>query len=259
MKITEREMLIKSLLSVTDGRFRTKFGGQKCRGCDGFVFVLSGGAQYKFAEKSFTVAKGDLFYLPKGGCYTIAITQHPYTYIWADFLFDNPGGEIPEADVFHPGSLSLEHTFRKLLNLWRMGDFSDKLRCRALLYEIYAAAVKAAALQELSTEHTDRLAEVLQYIHDHYTDPDLSVEQLAGRFGSSQVHFRRTFARLYRTSPIKFITSLRLSKARDLLLSTDLPVGEISRLCGYTSVYYFDRVFKREFGMQPLQLRKQSL
>lgn len=259
MKITDREMLIKSLLSVTDGRIRSNFGGQKCRSSDGFVLILSGEANYTFAEKSFSVGKGDLLYLPKGGCYTITITRHPYTFIWADFLFDNPDGEIPEADVFHPGSHSPEHTFHKLLNLWRMGDFSDKLRCHGLLYEIYAAAVKTAALKELSTEHTDRLAEVVQYIHKHYTDPDLSVEQLAVLFGSSEVHFRRTFAKLYHTSPLKYITALRLGKARELLLSTDLAVGEICTRCGYTSLYYFDRVFKREFGMQPLQLRKQSL
>ena len=163
-----------------------------------------------------------------------------------------------EADLFRCGP-SLEHTFVKLLNLWRLGDFSDKLRCRALLYEIYATAVKAAALAELSIEHTDRLDKVMSYLQEHYADPDLTVEQLAQLCRTSTVHFRRTFTRLYHISPMKYITAQRLNKARELLLNTDLPVGEISRLCGYTSPYYFDRVFKQEFGTQPLQLRKTSL
>ncbi len=259
MQITDQEMSVKTLLSVTDGRIRADRGGNKSRGSDGFIFVLSGEARYDFAEKSFTVSKGDVFYLPKGGCYTIAITGHPYSFIYTDFLFDHPEGQVLQADVYRTGSLSLEHTFRKLLHLWRMGDFSDKLLCRGLLYEIYAAAVKAAAMEELSTEHTDRLTATVQHIHRHYTDPDLSVEQLAAIFGSSTVHFRRTFAKLYHSSPLKYITALRLTHARELLLSTDLPVGEICRRCGYTSVYYFDRVFKKEFGMQPLQLRKRSI
>ena len=258
MKITDREIPIGSLISVTGGRIRANSGGQKSRARDGFIYVLTGYDRYEFAEKSFSVGRGDTIYLPMGGCYSITITRHPYTFIWADFLFDRPENVIPEADVYHTGP-SLEHTFRKLLNLWRMGDFSDKLRCHGLLYEIYAAAVKTAALKELSTEYTGRLAEVVQYIHEHYTDPDLSVEQLAVLFGSSEVHFRRTFAKLYHTSPLKYITALRLGKARELLLSTDLAVGEICTRCGYTSLYYFDRVFKREFGTQPLQLRKQSL
>ena len=258
MKITDRGMLIQRVISVTNGRIRANIGGQRCRHSDCFVFVLSGEAYYEFAEKSFSVSKGDVLYLPKGGCYTIAITGHPYTFIYTDFFFEHPAEKMPDADVFRGGP-SLEHSFVKLLNLWRMGDFSDKLRCHGLLYEIYAAAVKAAALKELSTEHTDRLAEVVQYIHEHYTDPDLSVERLARIFGSSEVHLRRTFAKLYHTSPLKYITALRLSKARELLLSTDLAVGDICTRCGYTSLYYFDRVFKREFGTQPLQLRKQSL
>ena len=258
MKITDREIPIKSLISVTDGRIRADLCNNKCRPSDGFIYVLSGSAAYEFAEKSFTVSKGDTFYLPKGGCYTIAVTGHPYTFIYTDFLFDLPEGTCPESEVYHTGP-ALEHTFRRLLNLWRLGDFSDKLRCRALLYEIYAAAVKSAALQELSTEHTDRLAEVVQYIHDHYTDPDLSVEELARIFSSSTAHFRRSFAKLYHTSPLKYITALRLSRARELLSGTDLPVGEICTRCGYTSLYYFDRVFKREFGTQPQQLRKRSM
>lgn len=259
MNITDREMQIQTILSVTDGRIRTEHGGNRCRPSDGFVFVLSGQAQYEFAEKSFTVAKGDLFYLPKGGCYAITVTGHPYNFIWVDFLFDHAADGCMSSDLYHTDSLAMEHTFRKLLHLWRMGDFSDRLRCRALLYEIYASAVKAAALKELSTEHTDRLAEVVQYIHEHYTDPDLSIEQLAALFGSSAVHFRRSFGKLYHTSPLKYITALRLSLARELLLNTELSVGEICARCGYTSVYYFDRVFKKEFGMQPLQLRKRSM
>ena len=251
-------MLIQRLISVTNGRIRSSAGGQSCRHSDCFVFVLSGEAHYEFAEKRFSVGKGDVFYLPKGGCYSITITGHPYTFIYTDFLFEHPEGMQPEADLFRGGP-SLEHTFVKLLNLWRLGDFSDKLRCRALLYEIYAAVVKTAALAELTTEHTDRLDRVMTYLHDHYTDPELTVEQLAQLYRTSTVHFRRTFARLYHTSPMKYITTLRLSKARELLLNTDLPVGEISRQCGYTSPYYFDRVFKQEFGTQPLQLRKSSL
>lgn len=258
MRITDQEMLIQRLISVTNGRIRANSGGQSCRYSDCFVFVLSGEAYYEFAEKSFSVSKGDVFYLPKGSRYTIAITGHPYTFIYTDFFFEHPAEEMPESDVFRGGP-SLEHTFVKLLNLWRLGDFSDKLRCRALLYEIYAAVVKTAALAELTTEHTHRLDRVMVYLHDHYTDPDLTVEQLAALYHTSAVHFRRTFTRLYHTSPMKYITALRLSKARELLLNTDLPVGEISRRCGYTSPYYFDRVFKQEFGTQPLQLRKQSL
>ena len=149
MKIADKELQLQQILSVTDGRIRTDHGGNKCRPSDGFIFVLSGEAHYEFAEKSFTASKGDVFFLPKGGCYTITVTQHPYTFIWTDFLFARPEGENPEAEVYRTGSLALEHTFRKLLHLWRMGDFSDKLLCRALVYEIYAAAVKAATMEEL--------------------------------------------------------------------------------------------------------------
>ena len=259
MKITEREIPVTSTVSVFDGVIRREHCGCEGRTCDGFVFVLSGSAEYTFAQKRFTAEAGNVFYLACGDTYSIHVTGHPYRFICADFRFA-PQETAPESELYRlRGEKAMENTFVKLLNLWRLGDFSDKLRCRALLYEIYAAIVKADAMEELSPDRTEKMAAVVQYIQEHYAEPDLSVEQLAELYGTSSVHFRRAFARLYRTSPIKFLTALRLSHARELLLNTDLPVGQICVQCGYTSVYYFDRVFKREFGTQPLRLRSQSL
>lgn len=260
MKITDREIAVIELLSVYDGTFRTDRGGSSCRDSDGFVLVLSGQARYDFEDHSFTAGPGDVLYLAQSSRYSVAVTQRTYRWVCVNFRFSHPENGMLESDVFHPGGgKAMENAFQKLLNLWREGDFSDKLLCRAIIYEIYAAIIKATTTESLAAGQAERLQSVLAYIRSHYADPDLSVEQLAELFQSSPVHFRRTFARLYHTSPLKFITGLRLSRAKELLQSTDLPVGEICRQCGYTSVYYFDRVFKKEFGLQPTQFRKTCL
>lgn len=259
MKITEQEIAVNELLSVFDGTFRTDYGGRDCRESDGFVLILSGQARYDFEGFSFTVNPGDVVYLAENAGYSITVTQRPYRWICVNFRFSHPETGVLESGVFHPGGgKAMENAFSKLLRLWRMGDFSDKLLCKSIFYEIYAAITRAAATESLSGGQAQRLQAAAAHIHEHFHDPDLSVEQLAELCQSSTVHFRRTFAQLYRTSPRKYITALRLSKARELLQSTDLPVGEICTQCGYTSVYYFDRVFKKEFGMQPLQFRRQA-
>ena len=60
-------------------------------------------------------------------------------------------------------------------------------------------------------------------------------------------------------TPMEYITGLRIKKAKDFLLNTDLSIGQISEFCGYENVYYFSNVFKKEIGMSPLQFRKSSL
>jgi AraC-like DNA-binding protein len=260
MTITDREIPLGSIISVYDGRIRRERCGCDCRASDGFVFVLSGKARYDFSYKSLCVGPGDVLYLPKGGCYSITLVEREYRFIWVDFLFALPQERAAEGEVYHPGGgKAVENAFVKLLNLWRMGDFSDKLLCKAIFYEIYAGIMKAAALKELSADSPDRLTAVAQYIQEHYADADLSVERLAELYGTSSVRFRRVFAQRYRTGPQKYITALRMARARELLAGTDLSISEICGLCGYNSVYYFDRVFKKEFGVQPLQFRRRSL
>lgn len=256
MKMTDREIALNELIAVFDGAFRTPTGGRACRECDGFVLVLEGAARYDFGETSFLAEPGCVVYLPFRSGYRVTVTKPTFRWVCVDFRFDAQG---VQPGCFQRVGKGMENAFSKLLRLWRMGDFSDKLLCKAIFYEIYAALVRADATESLAAGQAQKLQEAVAYIHENYQDPALSVERLAELCGASAVHFRRIFARLYHTSPVKYITALRLSRARELLQSTDLPVGEIGTLCGYTSLYYFDRVFKKEFGMQPLQFRRESL
>ena len=47
----------------------------------------------------------------------------------------------------------------------------------------------------------------------------------------------------------------KLEKARSLLISTTLPINEISQMCGYTSLQYFYSVFKKEYDTTPKEYR----
>lgn len=47
----------------------------------------------------------------------------------------------------------------------------------------------------------------------------------------------------------------RMTRARNLLLSTDYPQKEIARCCGFGTVHYFSRMFRRFYGMPPGRCR----
>ncbi|MNN62848.1 HTH-type transcriptional regulator YesS [compost metagenome] len=52
-----------------------------------------------------------------------------------------------------------------------------------------------------------------------------------------------------------YITRIRINKAKELLLTTDLKVMEISELVGYENPHYFSTVFKKTVGVHPLKYR----
>ena len=55
--------------------------------------------------------------------------------------------------------------------------------------------------------------------------------------------------------PYRYLTSYRIQQARQLLLFSDLSVGEIGRVCGYPDYNYFSRLFKKMEGVSPSRFR----
>ncbi len=52
-------------------------------------------------------------------------------------------------------------------------------------------------------------------------------------------------------SPVKYITQLRVEKAKELLITNRYKVSEIAEMCGFENVYYFSNVFKKQVGVSP--------
>jgi AraC family transcriptional regulator len=78
----------------------------------------------------------------------------------------------------------------------------------------------------------------------------------AGTF-YSKFHFTREFTRITGTTPRRFLAALRVQKAKDLLISSDMGIADISSMVGYSSVGTFSTRFSALVGMAPRQWRAQ--
>ncbi len=78
---------------------------------------------------------------------------------------------------------------------------------------------------------------------------------LAQIAGLSDYHFSRLFKRATGLSPSQYFIRLRMARARQLLLETDLSVIEIGMEVGYSSPGHFSQVFRREVGVTPRAYR----
>ena len=102
----------------------------------------------------------------------------------------------------------------------------------------------------------NKIMGAVEYIKENYTSPTLTVEWLADYAGISTVHFRRIFERFYGTSPKKYIISLKLLRARELLSATDMKISEIADAVGFENAYYFSKLMREQSGMTPSEMRK---
>lgn len=96
------------------------------------------------------------------------------------------------------------------------------------------------------------------YVKEHYSEPDLSVEFLAGMVDLSPAYFGKQFSNILNISCSDYITDVRLENAARLLRETALPVQEISDRVGVGSINYFYRLFKKKYGDTPVGYRKKK-
>jgi transcriptional regulator GlxA family with amidase domain len=101
----------------------------------------------------------------------------------------------------------------------------------------------------------DRLADVLAWAREHLHEP-LPVAELARRSLMSRRSFARRFAASTGTTPHAWLLGLRISRAEELLETTELPVEEIARLVGFGSAAVLRAQFVRRRGVPPRSYRR---
>jgi AraC family transcriptional regulator len=101
---------------------------------------------------------------------------------------------------------------------------------------------------EAAVEH------VIATMWDRYDEP-LSLAELADMAILSRFYFSRVFRAITGTSPGRFLTAIRLYKAKNLLLETSLSVTEISYMVGYNSLGTFTSRFTKSVGISPARYR----
>ncbi|WP_327683954.1 GlxA family transcriptional regulator [Kitasatospora sp. NBC_00458] len=101
----------------------------------------------------------------------------------------------------------------------------------------------------------ERLADVLTWARENLHEP-LPVAELARRALMSRRSFARRFNAATGTTPHAWLLGLRLSRAEELLETTDLPVEEVARLVGYGSAAVLRAQFVRRRGVPPRSYRR---
>ncbi|MBQ9805770.1 MAG: helix-turn-helix transcriptional regulator [Clostridia bacterium] len=135
--------------------------------------------------------------------------------------------------------------------------------------EHYVAAVSGLMLEIFTillrrglcdTGNTDRgldslrsyhlIEPALRHIRDCYTNP-ISVDQLAALCNVSKHYFCHIFKTVTQKSAMEYLREYRIKIADVMLINTDKSVSQIAEGCGFESVAYFCRAYKRQYGISP--------
>lgn len=133
------------------------------------------------------------------------------------------------------------------------GELTRDLDASALLTSVLCELIRSAARQRLQPV-PPVLRQVQQFLHEHYPQK-ITLDQLAGAYHVSKYHLQRSFCRCFGQSPGEYLTKLRLTRAKELLRATDLPVSEVAFRVGLENTSYFISVFRAHEGTTPQKYR----
>ncbi len=133
----------------------------------------------------------------------------------------------------------------------RASDYLDKpFTATQLLDRARSLIAQGPRLSHIS----DR---VRGFIQQHYMR-DWTVQSLAKALHLSVRTMRQVFRQRYRQSVTGFLEEVRITRARELLASTDLPIQKVSAQVGFRDAHYFGRVFRQHVGSCPRDYRAES-
>ncbi|MEI3605325.1 bifunctional transcriptional activator/DNA repair enzyme AdaA [Pseudogracilibacillus sp. SE30717A] len=101
------------------------------------------------------------------------------------------------------------------------------------------------------------ISHVEMYIEGNYSKP-LTLKYIADNCHSSPYHLHRVFKNIKGITPLEYVQSIRMKKAKEYLLNTDLPIKEIGRLVGIANAARFSTVFREQISQSPSQFRKNN-
>jgi len=215
----------------------------------------SGRTEYCSDNKSYISDSNHIIMLPKGASYSY-ICSEPGECVMIEFESESiVNCSIKSFAV--PNNAEFVHIFNRIEPLWVFKKTSYTLKCLSGLYEILAKLSDTELPDYRLTKKYDVIKPSLKYIEEYYNDPDLSNEKLSKISCISTIYFRKIFTGIYNVSPMKYIQTIRIEKAKDILLSDYYSITNVAEAVGFNSIYRFSKVFKKATGFTPSEFARQ--
>ena len=139
----------------------------------------------------------------------------------------------------------------KPVNYEEFGSCIDNLKI-----SLFERRVSSAAEPEKQEERT--ITGLTRYLQEHLAE-EVSLSVLAEQFHLNPQYISQLFKSEIGVNFLAYLTSIRMEKAKQLLLTTPLSIAEVAEQSGYGDYRVFTKVFKKSEGVTPSQYRRDFL
>lgn len=241
------------------------------KGCDEYLFIYckDGKGWIKLYGERKALDKNQFIILPKNIAHTYeADAENPWTIYWIHFRgtkaaafssrFDKPTSVFPSAqsrieerlDLFEEifftlnENTSIDHLqYANLCFAYFLGSF--------LFINVYRDNLRRKEYSE------NVIKRVIHYMNDNI-ESQLKLQDFALFCGYSKSYLHRKFIQETGYAPMYYFIRIKINKACELLIKTDMKINQIAHKLGFRESQYFSRSFFKIMGIYPMEFRKQK-
>jgi AraC-like DNA-binding protein/mannose-6-phosphate isomerase-like protein (cupin superfamily) len=212
------------------------------------IVILRGTHVVDIGKERLTSRPGDVLYYPRGVSH--AERSEGATAFELSFISFKGGGIPADAPLRVADARS---RIRQLVE-WLLDERGAYHAGAEDLRNRFTAAVVAEFVRCASGGEHGVVQRVRGYIEENL-NRHIDLRRLAGVAGVSKYHFIRMYRGLTGRTPMADVRAMRLEAARDLLLTTNMPLKQIAPRVGFQSEYHLSRIFRKHFGLSARQVR----
>ena len=247
-KITVRKILAVNKINIT----HVHASSRNCRECWAVSVKCAGRTVYISGGREYVSDPDHVVILPAGASY-----KHSFEELGDCYMIEFEADYDGEAPDIMSCAISRKHDFiNKMIGLERKWTFkkpAHELSCMAGLYDMLAKLQEKKMSAYYSSSKYEMIAPAIKYLEENYSNTDLSSDELAAVAGVSSVYFRKLFATLFGQPPMRYLQSVRMEKAKDMLSGDYMPISDIAESVGFKSIYHFSKTFKKIVGYTPTE------
>ena len=250
----EKQDLEIEIISVLELKWEESHAYAAARSFHALSYRISGGASFTHRGICKKVEAGEIAYVPAGFDYTIdSDAEHLFV-----IHFNINNYSPANMEVISPVDTKyFERKFNNLNSSWTKKQFGYKYECKAELYKILMKLYKQRYEQKIDLTN-DKMNEISEFIHEHFTEKDISVDKLSKMANMSDTYFRKLFVSAFSKTPLKYINDLRISYGLELLRSGYYSTTEVAEKCGFENQKYFSTVIKKNTGKTPSEFKRET-
>ena len=155
-------------------------------------------------------------------------------------------------------SLKFEDYFEDIYNEYKGNDIFSNSLANAVASTLVINLLRKYR-KSITVKHDKKINRQIDYIKSYIDtnyNEDIKLEDLSSMAYMNKFHLISEFKQSYRITPIEYLILKRREISKNLLISTNHTMEEISALVGFNSQSYFNQVFKKKVGQTPSQFRR---